>query len=124
MSNLVEFAFEGRSVRVELDEEPHVQPGDVRKVKLSVISRPAGGFTVTRRLHLKLLLPEGWTVEQYPKNLLLEYPQPKSGKIPGIAVAEFNVTVGEKTEAINRLYAELTSDTIPGPVMAPIIFLG
>ena len=116
--------YEQLSVRVELDEEPHVQPGDVRNVKLSVISRPAGGFTVTRRLHLKLLLPEGWTVEQYPKNLLLEYPQPKSGKIPGIAVAEFNVTVGEKTEAINRLYAELTSDTIPGPVMAPIIFLG
>ena len=110
------------AVRVELDEEPNVKPGDARKVKLSVISRP--GFSITRRVHLKLLLPEGWTVEQYPKNLLLEYPQPKTGKIPGIAVAEFNVTVGEKTEAVNRLYAELTCDTIPYPVMVPIIFLG
>ncbi|MBR3979027.1 MAG: ADP-ribosylglycohydrolase family protein [Oscillospiraceae bacterium] len=114
--------YEQVAIRVELEEEPYVKPGDVRKVKLSVISRP--GFSTTRRFQLKLLLPEGWTVDQYPKNLLLEYPQPITGKIPGITKVEFSITAGEKVEAVNRMYAELVAECIPYPVMVPIIFLG
>lgn len=114
--------YEQVAVRMELEEAPQVNPGDVRKVTLSIISRP--GFRATRRFQLKLLLPEGWTAAQYPKNLLLEYPQPITGKIPGITKVEFSITVGEKVEAVNRAYAELIVESLPTPVMVPIIFLG
>ena len=72
---------------------------------------------------MQLILPESWSVGRYDRTVSLAYPQPPHG-LYGIAKTSFTVTVGERVRAINRAYAELTSPTLPYPVMIPIIFIG
>lgn len=108
-------------VRVELNDTPRVGTGDVRRVRLTV--RAHLGLWKTHKLELRLLLPEGWSCERYPRTLSLEYPQPWHD-IEGEAAVEFSVTVGEKVEAVNRAYMEITSGCLAYPAVIPITFIG
>lgn len=107
-------------VRVELDKTPRVKSGDERCVKLTFKTENAAE---QRKLHIRLFLPESWTVGDYDRTVGLEYPQ-LCHNIIGSTSTEFTVTVGEKISDINRAYAEITCKTIPYPIMVPITFIG
>ena len=107
--------------RVELDDTPRVSTGDLRRVKLTVKASPR--VQKTHKLYLRLFLPDGWSCERYPRTLSLEYAQPLHG-IMGEASVELDVFVGERVEAINRAYMEITSPTLAYPMMIPITFIG
>jgi len=109
------------SARVELSDTPRVAPGDTRRVKLSVHSNP--NLRETHKFQLRLLLPEGWTAGHYPRTALLLYPQPIHG-LYGDTAIEFDITVGENVDAVNRAYMEITSPHICYPMMIPITFIG
>ncbi len=108
-------------VRVELDKEPHVFANEERKVSLKFFCSP--NVQESRKLQVRLILPNGWTCNNYAKTVFLPYAQPLHG-IFGDAKTEFTVTVGEQIGAINRVYAEITCPTLAYPVMVPITFLG
>ena len=110
------------SVRVEYDDTPCVSEGDTRCVTLTLICNPSY-FETTRKLGMRLLLPDGWSVGKYDKTVSLLYPQHIHG-LMGTAKTSFTVTVGDRVEAVNRAYAELTSPTMPYPVMIPMTFIG
>lgn len=114
--------LDGRSVKVkvELDASPRVKPGDTRRVKLSF---KANNTREQRKLHMRLILPEGWTCGRYDKTVMLEYPQ-MIHKILGTASTEFTICAGENVDAVNRAYMEITCGTIPRPIMVPIVFMG
>ena len=110
------------TVRVEYDDTPRVSEGDTRCVTLTLICNP-GYFQTTQKLCMRLILPEGWSVGKYDKTVSLPYPQYIHG-IMGIAKTTFAVTVGDRVDAVNRAYAELTAPTMPYPVMVPMTFIG
>lgn len=109
------------SVRVELDKTPKVSRGDERRVTLTFTCKP--NFYESRKLQIRLILPETWSVGNYDRTLSLLYPQPSHG-LYGIAKTEFTVTVGERIDVVNRAYAEITCPTLAYPVMVPITFIG
>ena len=109
------------SVRVEYDEIPRVRSCDHRHVKLTFVC--ARDVMETRRLDIRAILPEGWEISEYTKNLLLEYPQPEH-KIYGTASVEFNITVSGVLNGVNRAYIEVTSPSLAYPAMIPITFVG
>lgn len=109
------------SVRVEYDETPRVRPCESRHVKLTFIA--ARDVKETRRLELRAVLPDGWQISEYSKNILLEYPQPVH-KVYGTASVEFDITVSETVNAVNRAYMEITSPSLAYPAMIPITFIG
>lgn len=108
-------------VRVELDDSPRVGEGDERQVTLTLTCPDY--ISESRKYEMRLILPESWSVGRYDRTVSLAYPQPPHG-LYGIAKTSFTVTVGERVRAVNRAYAELTSPTLPYPVMIPIIFIG
>ena len=108
-------------VRVELDKTPRVKIGDTRHVTLTFTCNPT--LMVSKKLLIKLMLPETWTVGDYQRTVLLEYPQALHA-LDGRCKVEFDVTVGEKLDAVNRLYAEVTSPTLPYTAMIPVVFVG
>jgi hypothetical protein len=107
--------------RVELSDTPRVAPGDVRRVKLSITAHP--DLRESHKFRLRLLLPEGWSAGAYQKTLMLLYPQPIHG-LYGEASMEFEITVGEQVDAINRAYMEIVSPELAFPMMIPIHFIG
>jgi hypothetical protein len=109
------------SVRVELDQTPRVDMGDERRVTLTFFCHPE--LQESRKLQLRLILPEGWSVGRYDRTLSLAYPQPPHGLF-GIAATEFTITVGDRIDTVNRAYVEVTSPTLPYPVTVPITFIG
>ena len=109
------------TVRVELDDSPRVEVGDERQVTLTLICNPE--ISESRKYEMRLILPESWSVGRYYRTISLAYPQPPHG-LYGIAKTSFTVTVGEHVGVVNRAYAELTSPTLPYPVMVPIVFIG
>lgn len=109
------------SVRVELDETPRVYTGDERRVTLTFFCNPK--LEESRKLQIRLILPDTWSVGRYDRTLSLAYPQPPHGLF-GIAATEFTITVGDRIDTVNRAYVEVTSPTLPYPVTVPIIFIG
>ena len=109
------------SVRVELNDTPRVAPGDVRRVRLTFFCNPR--VVESRKLQLRLLLPAGFSVDRYERTVSLLYAQPLHG-LWGNVSTDFNIHVEAFTEAVNRIYAEITCPTLPYPVMVPIIFIG
>ena len=109
------------SVRVELDQTPRVDTGDERRVTLTFFCHPE--LQESRKLQLRLILPETWSVGRYDKTVSLLYPQPPH-QLWGYSKTEFTVTVGEKVDYVNRAYVEVTCPTLPYPVMVPITFIG
>jgi hypothetical protein len=108
-------------VRVELDGTPRVSAGDERQVTLTFVCNPKLGES--RKLQIRLMLPDTWSVGKYDKTLTLPYPQPIHG-IFGVEKISFTVTAGERVDAVNRVYAEVTCPTLPYPVTVPIVFIG
>jgi hypothetical protein len=108
-------------VRVELDDTPRVCPRDRRQVTLTFLCDPRQ--EESRKLQLKLWLPEGWQASHYQKTLSLPYPQPLHG-LYGEEKMTFTVTVGEKVEEVMRAYMEVTCPTLCCPVMIPIVLIG
>ena len=100
---------------------PQVKAGDKRRVTLTFTS--ALRNVVPRMLYIKLITSDNLTVDEYEKTLALEYAQPIHGVL-GVSKTSFEVTVGENLKAVDRLYAEITSSTLPYPVMIPVVFLG
>lgn len=108
-------------VRVELDQTPRVSAGDERKVTLTFFCKP--NIYESRKLQIRLLLPDGWTVGRYDRTLSLLYPQPPHGLF-GTAATSFTLTVGEHVDVINRVYAEITCPTLAQPLLVPITLIG
>ena len=109
------------SVVVELDKHPRVNAGDERKVKITFDANFR--LQESKKLKLRLILPEGWIVDKYQKSIAVDYPQRLHG-ISGMASTEFTVKVGEKIDAVNRIYLEATTETIPYPMIIPIVMIG
>lgn len=109
------------SVRVELNDTPRVAQQQERQVTLTFMYKSI--FAEQRKLQMRLLLPETWSVGSYPRTIALDYPQPPHG-IYGTAKAQFTVTVGEKIDAVNHIYAELITPGIPYPMIIPITMIG
>lgn len=109
------------SVRVEFNDTPRVFAGEERNVCLTFFSKP--DIWETRKLQLRLILPEGWSVGNYRKTLTLPYRQPIHDT-KGIEKTEFSITAGENVDVINRVYVEVTAPTLAYPVMIPITFIG
>lgn len=109
------------TIRVSLDDTPRISEGEERRVTLRFAYKP--NIRESRKLQLRLILPETWTVGKYNRTFQLLYPQPIHD-LYGITETSFTVTAGEKIDAVNRVYAEITSPTLPYPVMIPIIFIG
>jgi hypothetical protein len=107
-------------VRVELDKTPRVKTGESRRVTLTFTCNPT--LMVSKKLLIKLILPETWTVGEYERAILLEYPQYIHG-IYGVTKTSFEITAGEKLDAVNRCYVEVTSPTLPYTAMIPITFI-
>ena len=95
--------------------------GDTRRVTLTFRCNPE--LYESRKLQIRLLLPDGWSVGRYDRTVSLPYPQYVHG-IYGCAETQFTVTVGDRVDAVNRAYAEITSPTLPYPMMIPMIFIG
>ena len=108
-------------VRVELDQTPRVVPGDTRHVKITVQSNPY--IRETHKLQFRLILPDGWSAGHHPNNLTVLYPQPLHGLF-GVASLEFDLAVGDRVEAVNRAYVEITSYGLCYPMMIPITLIG
>ena len=109
------------SAIVEFDKHPRVKAGDVRKVSLTFEACHRLGET--RKFKLKLKAPNTWKVEDCPRTVSVGYPQHPHG-LWGMNTVEFTLTVGEELEAVNRIYVEVTTETLPYPMIFPIILLG
>jgi hypothetical protein len=109
------------NTRVELSDTPRVVPGDTRHIKLTLQSDYM--MRETHKLQMCLILPDGWSAGHYPKTLSVLYPQPIH-ELYGIASVEFDITVGENVNAVNRAYMEITSGNLCYPMMIPITFIG
>ncbi len=109
------------TVRVAYDDTPRVAEGDSRCVTLTFVCNPE--LYESRKLQIRLLLPDGWSVGRYDRTVSLPYPQYVHG-IYGCAETQFTITVGDRVDAVNRAYAEITSPTLPYPMMIPMIFIG
>lgn len=107
-------------IKVELDKTPRVRSGEERKVKLTFSTETA---CESRKLQMRLILPDSWVSSYYERTIALDYPQPLHA-IYGIASTEFTITAGDMISAVNRVYAEITCPSIPYPIMVPIIFIG
>lgn len=107
-------------IKVELDKTPRVRSGEERKVKLTFSTETA---CESRKLQMRLILPDSWVSSYYERTIALDYPQPLHA-IYGIASTEFTITAGDVISAVNRVYAEITCPSIPYPIMVPIIFIG
>lgn len=107
-------------VKVELDKTPRVRSGEERRVKLTFSTETA---CESRKLQMRLILPDSWESSYYERTIALDYPQPLHA-IYGTASTEFTLTAGDIISAVNRVYAEITCASIPYPIMVPIIFLG
>ena len=107
-------------IKVELDKTPRVRSGEERKVKLTFSTETA---CESRKLQMRLILPDSWGSSYYERTIALDYPQPLHA-IYGIASTEFTITAGDVISAVNRVYAEITCPSIPYPIMVPIIFIG
>ena len=107
-------------IKVELDKTPRVRSGEERKVKLTFSTETA---CESRKLQMRLILPDSWESSYYERTIALDYPQPLHA-IYGVASTEFTITAGDVVSAVNRVYAEITCPSIPYPIMVPIIFIG
>lgn len=113
--------YRAMKIRVELDKTPRVKSGDERKVKLTFTINPVS--QQPKKLEIRLIMPDSWTHGDYDRTVALDYRQPLH-KIWGISETEFTITAGEKVDAVNRVYAEVTCSAIPYPILVPIIFIG
>lgn len=113
--------YDAFRVLVELDGTPRVSPGQTRQVTLTFFCNPR--LEESRKLELRLWMPESWQAGYHQKTLSLLYPQPPHG-LYGDAKISFTVTVGEKVDAVNRMYMEVTCPTMCYPVMVPIVLIG
>lgn len=113
--------YRAMTVRVELDSSAHIREGEEKQVTLTFLCSPA--VQESRKLQMRLLLPEGWSCETYEKNISLLYAQPPHGLF-GEASTAFTIRAGERVEAVNRLYAEITCPTLAYPILVPIILIG
>ena len=113
--------YDALKVRVELNDTPRVAPGDIRHVKMTVYANP--NIRETHKLQFRLILPDSMSAGHYPKTLSLLYPQPIHGLF-GKASIEFDITLGETVDAINRAYMEITSPNLCYPMMIPITLIG
>ena len=107
-------------IKVELDKTPRVRSGEERKVKLTFSTETA---CESRKLQMRLILPDSWESSYYERTIALDYPQPLHA-IYGIVSTEFIITAGDVISVVNRVYAEITCPSIPYPIMVPIIFIG
>ena len=109
------------SLIVELDKSPRVKSGEERKVTLTFEANFRLGET--KKLKVKILPPPTWTVGDYQKTVSVDYPQHAHG-LWGMKSIDFTVTVGEDVQAVNKIHVEVTTETIPYPMIFPIMMIG
>jgi hypothetical protein len=109
------------AVSVEMDKHPRVKAGDTRKITLTFDARIR--VMETRKLKIKISVPESWSVGPYQKTVAVDYPQNVHG-VKGSSSMSFEIFVGDKIEDINRAYATVSSETLPYDIIVPITFIG
>jgi hypothetical protein len=77
----------------------------------------------TRKLKIEVVVPNGWTVGSYNKTIAVDYPQPVHGLF-GMASMDFEITVGERVEDINRVFVKVSAETLPYDMIIPVTFIG
>ena len=88
-----------------------------------MLFRSAPLMRETHKLFLRLIFPDGWSAGYYPKTFSMLYPQ-VIHKLYGDVSVEFDVTAGESVDAVNRIYAEITSTDLCYPALIPIVLVG
>jgi len=73
-----------------------------------------------KHLQLSAFLPEGWTAD-YSRMVYLSHVTPNTD---GRTVAEFVVHVGEKVDAMNRIYIHADSVNYTAPLTLPLVVVG
>lgn len=101
------------SARVEFDGEPEIRANESIGVRIRFFNKKYEA----KHLHIRLLLPDGFTAA-YAKDVYLFHQDDAS--------AEWNavITAGEQVEAINRVIAEVTVMGHPTVGLIPITILG
>ena len=106
-------------IRVELDGSPRLNVLDQREIKITFknfYGRP-------HKLNLRVIAPDCIETENYQKILTVDYPQPVHG-ISGKNSALIKIKAVKELSAVSRVYIEATADTIPYPIVIPVIFVG
>ena len=102
----------------EYDRKPVVKPGEKIKIRLAFTHATLDTFNI----EIKPVLPEGWSIDCTKIiNIAHELYYPLNYKEP--TVWEGEVTVGEKTDAINHIYV-IAKPVLHGqPVIADFVIL-
>lgn len=103
--------------RVEILENPVIASMERRRVKVTFFNR----FQDAKRLNLNLILPEGWSAESYRKTLCVDMQVNQTSDGESVS---FEIQAGEKVDAINRVYLEVTGCTFVQTIVIPILFIG
>lgn len=103
--------------RVEILDNPVIAPFEKRQVKVTFFNR----FQDAKRLNMNLILPQGWTAADYRKSLRIDMLCNQTDEGKSIL---FEICAGEKVEAVNRVWLEVTGCTFVQTVMVPIMFVG
>ena len=107
------------NVRVELSDSPRLAVNEDREVTVTFTNF----YGKPHKLSLKVISSDRFEVEDYQKVLTVDYPQPVHG-VSGKNSVTFKIKAVKELSDINRVYLEATANTIPYPIIVPIIFIG
>jgi len=115
-SNSFDFIY--AAAIVDYMKEPAIAPNGTFTVNIHFLNQ----FRDPKHLHLRWLLPEGWTVSGGCRSLYLEHDtadRPQKG-----ADITVTFTAPAQIEAVNRIILEVTSPARPTIGLIPVILLG
>jgi len=106
--------FVHMNARVVFEKRPSVKPGESIQAKIILYNLLAD----PRRLFFKVHLPEGWSTDNYQRNLLMKREMHIAHEW------DVTITAGENVEPINRVIVEVTGCSRAVPALIPITILG
>ncbi len=106
--------FVHMNARVVFEKRPSVKPGESIQAKIILYNLLAD----PRRLFFKVHLPEGWSTDNYQRNLLMKREMHIAHEW------DVTITAGENVEPVNRVIVEVTGCSRAVPALIPITILG
>lgn len=110
-------SFTYANALVEYDRAPDIAPNGEIGVKVTLYNQTP----CQKIIKLRWLLPDGFTVSEGKKAISLHTATRYTASSESVS---FKINAGEKVEAVNRLYLEVTCEGRPTVGMLPIVLLG
>jgi len=104
---------------VEFVDDPVIEPLGELNVKLTFYNQ----MPDSKHLHLRWLLPDGWTVKGR-KDVFLKNISPDNRPDGKISEVNITITAGESVQPINRIILEVTCPGRPSVGLIPVTVLG